>query len=391
MLYFMMTLLASVHNIVASIQSNVITQHGKNIHIDDEFIASTSIELKAKSSIIGKGLIAAPHITINAKKFEFIGTIDCSDTCHITIQEPFDETMFTRKGSGSFTITIDPQLNLDETINISLPTANPPLSVQPPLSSPSSAQKTITIEGSTFTISGAPLLAMADAIEKDDLNRVKELLAAHALMFQDKDQLSFLLLLAGLSGHTAIAEEFIHAGADVNGRDSTVGIGQAHIITAVGTKRADFVALLVQAGANPNVTTRDFTPALIIAAQNKDLASVQALLASPDIKVNARDMHRQTALMIAAYHGAEDIVQALVIAGAEMHAQDKKGLYAADYARTNNHQALVTYLEGYRTKRSNAIITDADKPSINERLYDALWRPEMLLLGVIIGAIMVRR
>lgn len=77
---------------------------GKSIVADGEFIASKKIMFTAGEEFKGKGLLEAPDIEITAKTFLFSGTIDCSGTCKIRTEVPFDETMFKRKGSGNFII-----------------------------------------------------------------------------------------------------------------------------------------------------------------------------------------------------------------------------------------------------------------------------------------------
>ena len=59
---------------------------------------------------------------------------------------------------------------------------------------------------------------------------------------------------------------------------------------------------------------------------------VRALIAG-GARVNARDADGNTALMTAAFKGHDDVVEALLAAGAEPRLADKQGRVAADWAR----------------------------------------------------------
>ena len=72
------------------------------------FVAGKQITLSAGNLFEGTGLIKAPTIEISTKCFEFTGTIDCSGTCTIKSEEPFDAKMFKRTGGGEFIIIIEP-------------------------------------------------------------------------------------------------------------------------------------------------------------------------------------------------------------------------------------------------------------------------------------------
>ncbi len=53
-----------------------------------------------------QGLLKAPLITLVTDVFNYKGTIECSDQCHIYVKEPFDTKMFEQKGEGLFKIVI---------------------------------------------------------------------------------------------------------------------------------------------------------------------------------------------------------------------------------------------------------------------------------------------
>lgn len=105
----------SVHAEFSDLFASVDRNYGVNIGFTIEKNASTVINngdyyAMKKVSIHadmfkGTGFIDAPTIVIETKKFEFTGTIRCYGNCLIHAEEPFDETMFKREGSGSFIVT----------------------------------------------------------------------------------------------------------------------------------------------------------------------------------------------------------------------------------------------------------------------------------------------
>lgn len=70
---------------------------------DAKIMIEKSIAL-VSGTVLGKGELRAPEISIQADKFEFRGTIECSTKCTITTKEPVDESLFKRKGTGQFII-----------------------------------------------------------------------------------------------------------------------------------------------------------------------------------------------------------------------------------------------------------------------------------------------
>ena len=62
--------------------------------------------------------------------------------------------------------------------------------------------------------------------------------------------------------------------------------------------------------------------------------------------VNTVDEYGDTPLMLAAEHREDDVVKALIEAGADVNAKDKNGKTALDYARENGYDEIVGLLEG---------------------------------------------
>lgn len=56
------------------------------------------------TTFTGNGIIHSPTVSIAVDKFDFKGTIDCSQKCTITTKEPVNERLFKRTGAGQFII-----------------------------------------------------------------------------------------------------------------------------------------------------------------------------------------------------------------------------------------------------------------------------------------------
>jgi ankyrin repeat protein len=333
----------------STMQSSVIDLITSSITANGILAASEEIKLQCTEIFAGTGTLRSPHITIVAKKFEFTGTLCCNNSCHITVQEDFDETIFQRNGTGKFTITIDPSIQVNDTHSVSSSYRKTLLQDSSTISTSFfTAPRTFNIEGNTFTFSGKLPLTLADAIEKGNFATVKSILQDDQIK-NDTRQLSLYMLMAGLLGHISIAEAFISAGADVNGKDTSFGPGQAHIVTAVIHKKSEFVALLVRSGANLNVE-KSKTPVLMIAVMQNDLPTVRVLSQAPHINLDATNLQKQTSLMYAAHEGNLEMVKALLDAGARTDIKDLHWNTALNYAQARNKNDIVRLLQSHDRK-----------------------------------------
>jgi len=95
-----------------TMSGRVLTMGSRNMQADGSFIGKEEVRLTCTERFAGSGYVQAPVVVIKASKFEFTGTITCDVSCDIIVKEPFNEKMFTRKGTGTFTITVDPELDL---------------------------------------------------------------------------------------------------------------------------------------------------------------------------------------------------------------------------------------------------------------------------------------
>lgn len=103
------------------------------------------------------------------------------------------------------------------------------------------------------------------------------------------------------------------------------------------------VTELLKRGFDPNTVAPDGTPALIKALQEQSFAVAQRLLTHPQIRVEVRNARDESALMLAALRGQENLVSTLVAKGA---AVNKSGWTPLHYAATGGHTRIAAFLIG---------------------------------------------
>ena len=104
-----------------------------------------------------------------------------------------------------------------------------------------------------------------------------------------------------------------------------------------------FVADLLQAGVDPNHTNALGQTALMIAAENGEAETIQALL-DAGAKVDAADPEGATALHVACWRGDTDAVARLLAAGAKLDATNRAGRTPLDVAVWEGREEVVQQL-----------------------------------------------
>ncbi len=136
-----------------------------------------------------------------------------------------------------------------------------------------------------------------------------------------------------------------------NTGDASLGEGSTALMRAAKSGDAPMIKVLLEGGADPRLTQKDGTTAVMIAtsargqrvyagtasvgtpATDQDALDAVTLLLSAPVDVNAANANGQTALHNAAARGADAIVKLLVEKGARLDAKDRLGRLPIDIAR----------------------------------------------------------
>jgi ankyrin repeat protein len=135
--------------------------------------------------------------------------------------------------------------------------------------------------------------------------------------------------------------------------DPLLGEGTTPLIRAAKASDLEMMRILLDGGADPTLTQRDFTNALLVAAagtrpsayakrlsigEAAELESVK-LLVEHGVDVNTFNVDGQTALHYAAARGRDQLVTYLARQGARLNTKNKNGLTALDVALGRGRRA----------------------------------------------------
>ena len=126
---------------------------------------------------------------------------------------------------------------------------------------------------------------------------------------------------AAKAGHADAVAVLLEAGADPNVRNNKI-ITPLHYATEAGVNQAIFALLSV--GADPNVPDINGNSALHQAVKQSNAEAVQALLASGS-SLNAQNKNGQTPLHISARYGRAEHMEILLDYGADLSLTDRDG------------------------------------------------------------------
>ncbi len=130
---------------------------------------------------------------------------------------------------------------------------------------------------------------------------------------------------AAAEGHSDVVSGLIEMGANVNAASRT---GFTPLVFATIKDDVASMTMLLKAGANPNVALPSGAKPMIVAIQYKNTAAALALLeAGADF--NVRDRAGNTPLHLAAQAGDLNLVGALVAKGADLNARTPKSTVPA--------------------------------------------------------------
>jgi hypothetical protein len=112
-------------------------------------------------------------------------------------------------------------------------------------------------------------------------------------------------------------------------------------IQAVKTDDTRLLVTLLLRGVDPNTSTPEGIPSLILAVRDGSLKAAALLISQNKINIEARTKQDESALMMAALNGHEALAKQLIAKGADIN---KTGWTPLHYAATKGHLGMITLL-----------------------------------------------
>lgn len=112
-------------------------------------------------------------------------------------------------------------------------------------------------------------------------------------------------------------------------------------IQAVKTDDTRLLVTLLLRGVDPNTSTPEGIPSLILAVRDGSLKAAALLVSQNKINIEARTKQDESALMMAALNGHEALAKQLIAKGADIN---KTGWTPLHYAATKGHLGMIKLL-----------------------------------------------
>ena len=110
---------------------------------------------------------------------------------------------------------------------------------------------------------------------------------------------------------------------------------------ALETDKVEVVSQLLERGFDPNTLDPQGTPALMVALKGTSPQSLAVLLEQPELKVEVRNSHDESPLMLAALRGNLEVCKQLIDKDADVN---KPGWTPLHYAATNGNTGVIQLL-----------------------------------------------
>ena len=184
------------------------------------------------------------------------------------------------------------------------------------------------------------LPALHVAVREDNLDKVRELIAAGADVQATAKNGATPLMFAAKNGNSEVVKLLLDSGANVLTQDDYCW---TPLLLAADSGSLEVVKLLLARGADVQTTDKDGRTALMKVAVSGNPEVVKLLLAR-GADVQAKDERGETALLKAVAEGNPEVVNQLLDAGADIQAKDGKGRTALMFAAEKGHTEAVRLL-----------------------------------------------
>jgi ankyrin repeat protein len=199
---------------------------------------------------------------------------------------------------------------------------------------------------------GEPLLA--DAAEKADWARVRDLLEARADVNASQKDGMTALHWSAFHSKPDVARLLLAAGALVKAENR---FGVTPLSLACTNGNTELIKTLLAAGADANTTLRGGETVLMTASRTGLVEPVKVLI-DAGAKLDSKDKKGQTALMWAADDGHAKVVELLIKAGADFRTRLKSGFTPMLFAAREGRIEVVKVLLKAGVEPDEAIQTD---------------------------------
>lgn len=182
-----------------------------------------------------------------------------------------------------------------------------------------------------------------EAMDKNDVNEVKELIANGADC-QIENELGLTVLhWASFTGHKSIVEMVVMNGVNPD-KVSIKGYMQTPLILAAQGGHIDIAQYLIQKGAK--IDAKDmFGRTPLSHSLEAGQLSMSKFLLNQDANVDSKDDVSQTPLHIAVVKGNIEIVELLIEKGADVKAKNELGMTPQDLAKQLGRSKIANLLD----------------------------------------------
>lgn len=208
--------------------------------------------------------------------------------------------------------------------------------------------KLSTLNGTFFCKNPTPVVetkttALIQAAKKGHTKTVQALLTTDIDINQTDQNSATALIWAAKHGHIKIVRALLTQNVDANRTDN---FGYTSLIWAAINGHEAIVKALLAHGVNIDATTQSGYTALMWAAINGDIGTAKALLNNGTTNIDATNhQFGNTALILATQGNREDLIEALLDHGADIHVVNYHGKTALTYAKENRSCRTLALLE----------------------------------------------